>query len=90
MRKQLFNPTSLFRKLRQLVLLTAILLVPLGAWGQDSYFGINTTNTANNKAQPYWVTDGNYNDIMGDGKMSYDIDNNVLTLKVVAGTGTWV
>lgn len=75
MRKLLLNPTPLFRKLRQLSLLLTLLLVPLGAWGQDSYFAINTTTYGST-----YVTDENKGDIFSIGKMSYDIDNNVLTL----------
>ena len=47
--------------------------MPLGAWA-DSYFAINTSTGS------YWVTDENATNILGDGKMSYDITNNVLTL----------
>lgn len=47
--------------------------MPLGAWA-DSYFAINTSTGS------HWVTDENATNILGDGKMSYDITNNVLTL----------
>ncbi len=81
MRKLLLNPTPLFRKLRQLsLLLTLLLALPQTAWGQTSYFGINTTNKGN-----HWVTDVTYADVLEDGsnKISYDIGQNVLTLNSV-------
>lgn len=81
MRKLLLNPTPLFRKLRQLSLLLSLLLaLPQTAWG-DSYFTINY-GTAETSLNQVWVSDENNNlgNILGDGKMSYDKTNNVLTL----------
>lgn len=81
MRKLLLNPTPLFRKLRQLsMLLTLLLALPQTAWG-DSYFTINY-GTAETSLNQVWVSDENNNlgNILGDGKMSYDKTNNVLTL----------
>ena len=80
MRKLLLNPTPLFRKLRQLsLLLTLLLALPQTAWGQTSYFTINYS-TAGNPLNQVWVSDDNLSDVLGDGTMSYDKTNNVLTL----------
>ena len=62
-----------------LLVLFALILMPIGAWG-DGYFVINTTPGGGT-----WVSDTsgdeyNVNDILGDGTMSYDVRNNVLTL----------
>lgn len=79
MRKLLLNTTPLFRKLRQLsMLLTLLLALPQTAWG-DSYFTINYS-TAGNPLNQVWVSDDNLSDVLGDGTMSYDKTNNVLTL----------
>lgn len=70
MRKLLLNPTPLFRKLRQLSLLLSLLLVPLGALGQNSIKVANTT-----------IYDSGV--ITGDdisGTVSIDFQANTLTL----------
>lgn len=74
MKERLVNQSNLIRRFRVFLVLFALLLMSTGAWAQDSYFAINTSTGS------YWVTDENANNIMGDGKMSYDITNNVLTL----------
>ena len=60
---------------RILLALLAILFLPIGAWA-DSYFGINIDTSDDG----IWVTDANASNILGDGTMSYDITNNILTL----------
>ena len=70
MRKLLLNPTPLFRKLRQLSMLLTLLLVPLGALGQNSIKVANTT-----------IYDSGV--ITGDdisGTVSIDFQANTLTL----------
>ena len=70
MRKLLLNPTPLFRKLRQLSLLLTLLLVSLGALGQNSIKVANTT-----------IYDSGV--ITGDdisGTVSIDFQANTLTL----------
>lgn len=66
------------RLLQLLALFTLFFALPQTAWGDDSYFGINTNSGS------YWVTNENANDILGDldegSTMSYDVDNNILTL----------
>ena len=51
------------------------MFLPIGAWA-DSYFGINIDT----RDDGIWVTDANASNILGDGTMSYDITNNILTL----------
>ncbi len=60
-----------------LPVLFAMLLMPLSAWAQDeSYFGINIDTSEDG----IWVTDANASNILGDGTMSYNVTNNILTL----------
>ena len=73
MKERLLNQLSLTRRLRQFLVLFTLLLMPLGVWA-DSYFAINTSTGS------HWVTDENATNILGDGTMSYDITDNVLTL----------
>lgn len=76
MRKLFINQLNRVRRLRWLFLLYALLLVPIGAWAQDSYFAINT------KTGSHWVTDETADDVLedGSGKIKYDITNNILIL----------
>ena len=60
---------------RILLAFLAMLFLPIGAWA-DSYFGINIDTSDDG----IWVTDANASNILGDGTMSYDITNNILTL----------
>ena len=64
------------RLLQLLGLFTLIFALPSSAWGQSSYFGINTNSGS------HWVTDNTANDVLEDGsrKINYDVDNNILTL----------
>lgn len=71
MRKLLLNPTPLFRKLRQLALLLTLLLVPLGALGQQ-----NSIKVANTTIYDSGVITGD--DI--SGTVSIDFQANTLTL----------
>ena len=66
-------------RLRIFWALFAILIMPLGAWG-DSYFAINTTPKGGTWVSDTPGDDYNVNNILGDGTMSYDVENNVLTL----------
>ena len=81
MNKRFFNQQNLTRRLRLLPVLFAMLLMPLSAWA-DSYFGINTSSGNT------YVTDENAANIWGDGTMSYDIDNKILTLNGIDLTST--
>jgi hypothetical protein len=76
MNKRFFNQQNLTRRLRLLSVLYAMLLLPLGAWAQTSYFGINTSSGS------HWVTDETAADVLEDGshKITYDVDHNILTL----------
>ncbi|MBO7130360.1 MAG: Ig-like domain-containing protein [Prevotella sp.] len=67
---------------RILLALLAMMFLPIGAWGQESYFGINTSSGNT------YVTDENAANIWGDGTMSYDIDNKILTLNGIDLTST--
>ena len=75
MNKRLFNQQNLTRRLRLLSVMCAMLLMPFSAWA-DSYFGINIDTSD----EGIWVTDANASNILGDGTMSYDVTNNILTL----------
>lgn len=84
MRKLLPNPKDrghFPRLLQLLALFTLFFALPQTAWGDDGYFVINTT-----PAGGHWVSsnplEGDYpvDDILGDGTMSYDVANNILTL----------
>ena len=75
MNKRLFNQQNLTRRLRLLSVLCAMLLMPFSAWA-DSYFGINIDTSEDG----IWVTDANASNILGDGTMSYNVTNNILTL----------
>ena len=66
-------------RLRILLALFAIFIMPIGAWG-DSYFSINTTPGGGKWVSDTPGDDYNVNNILGDGTMSYDVENNVLTL----------
>lgn len=61
-----------------LLVLFALMLMPIGVWA-DSYFAINYT--VDNSLKQTWVSDedNNLEDILGDGTMSYDATNNILT-----------
>lgn len=75
MKDLLANQRNKTGRLRFISLLFALLLLPLGAWA-DSYFGINIDASEDG----IWVTDQNAANILGDGTMSYDVTNNILTL----------
>ena len=83
MRKLLLNHTPLFRKLRQLsLLLTLLLALPLSAWGQDDYSKVISIDSSD---EGIWILSTNASDILGnldgdDATMSYDAENNILTL----------
>lgn len=69
---------------RILLLLLAMMFLPIGAWAEDSYFGINTSSGS------HWVTDETAADVLEDGshKITYDIANNILTLNGIDLTFT--
>ena len=73
--KQLINQLTLTRRLIQLSLLFAMLILPIGAWAEVSYFVINISGDPQ-----HWVTDETADDVLGDGSITYDAENNVLTL----------
>ena len=83
MRKLLLNHTPLFRKLRQLsLLLTLLLALPQTAWGQDDYSKVISIDSSD---EGIWILSTNASDILGnldgdDATMSYDAENNILTL----------
>ena len=53
--------------------------MPIGAWAQDEDY--SKTIYVDSKGETIWITSDNAEDILGDGgSMSYDADNNVLTL----------
>ena len=79
MKERLLNQLSLTRRLRQFLVLFTLLLMPLGAWAQDEDY--SKTIYVDSKGETVYITSDNAADILGDGgSMSYDADNNVLTL----------
>lgn len=88
MRKPLINRQNLTGRLRWFFLLYVLLLVPMGTWAD--YFDIAIQyGTEESNFHSVLVTgnpndiEGNPTDILGDGTMSYDQENNVLTLNGV-------
>ena len=72
---------NLTRRLRQLSVLLIILLMPIGAWAQDDYSeDYSKIITVDSKDESVWIVDTNADNILGDGTISYDATNNVLTL----------
>ena len=72
---------NLTRRLRQLSVLLIILLMPIGAWAQDDYSEDYTKIiTVDSKDESVWIVDTNADNILGDGTISYNATNNVLTL----------
>ena len=72
---------NLTRRLRQLSVLLIILLMPIGAWAQDDYSeDYSIIITIDSKDESVWIVDTNADNILGDGTISYDATNNVLTL----------
>ena len=75
------NQRNLSRSLRQFLVLSALVFMPLGAWAD--YFDIAIQyGTEESNFHSVLVTE-DPTDILGDGTMSYDQDNNILTLNGV-------
>lgn len=79
MRKRFFNHQLEPRRFNPLAIillaLIALLLTPNLAWAQTSY-GITVKHNGTN----YRVTSANASDVLGDGKVTYNVTNSVLTL----------
>ena len=79
MRRRLVNqqlePRRLNPLAKILLALFALLLTPNLAWAQTSY-GITVKHNGTN----YRVTSANASDVLGDGKVTYNVTNSVLTL----------
>ena len=67
------------RLLQLLALFTLFFALPQTAWG-DGYFVINTTPGGSRWVSDTAGEDYNVDNILGDGTMSYDVANNILTL----------
>ena len=67
------------RLLQLLALFTLFFALPQTAWG-DGYFVINTTPGGSKWVSDTAGEDYNVDNILGDGTMSYDVANNILTL----------
>ena len=78
MKEIISHQQNLTRKLSQFLVLFIFLQIPLGAWAQDEDY--SKTIRVDSKDETIWITSDNAKDILGDGKMSYDATNNVLTL----------
>ena len=71
MRKLLLNQHNRTKELRQLSLFFALLLLPMGVWGQTEY-GLTVGGVE--------VTSANAENIIGDGTVSFNPSTNTLTL----------
>ena len=65
----------------RLLLFALVMLMPIGAWAQDYSEDYSKIIRVDSKDEAVWIFDTNADDILGDGTMSYDPTNNVLTLK---------
>ena len=81
MTKYFSNQRNLTRRLRQSLVLFALVFMPLGAWA-DYYDIAIKYGTEDSNFHSVLVTE-NPTDILGDGTMSYDQKNNILTLNGV-------
>ena len=87
MTKYFSNQRNLTRRLRLTLVLFALILMPMGAWA-DYYDIAIQYGTEESNFHSVLVTE-NPTDILGDGTMSYDQDNNILTLDRVNVTCTY-
>lgn len=81
MRNCLVNQQCLTRKLLQLSLLCAMMLVPKFAWAQNNYnLWIGETQVTSENASAIHNADPNNITVSEGGSVSFDAENNILTL----------
>ena len=82
--KRLINHVSLTRRLRQLLVLFALLLLPAGMWAEDYNLWIGETQVTSENASNILA-----DDITNDGKVSFIASSNTLVLNGVE-TGKYI
>ena len=84
MKERLINHVSLTRRLRQLLVLFALLLLPAGMWAEDYNLWIGETQVTSENASNILA-----DDITNDGKVSFIASSNTLVLNGVE-TGKYI